>query len=171
MKKSKKWIILLVSGIVIILIGWVRYQQVNASDIRAVPEKMFSENQQVNTDQVNFKVIDSQIEHHQGNVSVKIALTIEVKRDSNFGFHEENKGFMDNMWLNIPYAINAPVERINFPNGKKFKYSDIKISKPMNIVLNFQTTKMNYESRNQKMRFSFLIPENKRYVKYSMNLE
>ena len=75
------------------------------------------------------------------------------------------------MWLNIPYSMSSQTDTIFDKNKIRVKPAMHPSTVRQPLTLQFSATRTSYEHRNQKMRFSFLVPVENYLVKYSLLLE
>lgn len=171
--KHKLWMMTFLALILVMSIGIFRYHEVNANpkSLGVTKEVFIHENQLIHAMNVDFMIRSAHVSKSKGQIMVPVELTIEQTGSANYGYKKNNPNFLENMWLNIPYSISTATADFTDKDNQRIHKTEHLLAAKQPITLHFTTTQANYALRNQKMRFSFLVPAANHYVKYSLLLE
>ncbi|WEV50617.1 hypothetical protein OZX69_06605 [Lactobacillus sp. ESL0731] len=161
--------------IIVGLIGYFRYQQINAHPVErgVIQERFFKQNELVHAHAVEFVVHHTKLTQTKNDVSAQINLSLKQTGTANYGQKHHDPDFRDNMYLNVPYGISNQCDYLLNQNGKRVGYNYLKkhLQEKQKYTLYFSVPRETYDQRSAKTRFSFLIPVQDHYVKYSLLLE
>ncbi|ARY92621.1 MULTISPECIES: hypothetical protein [Lacticaseibacillus] len=171
--KHKLWLIIFLILIIVMSIGIFRYHKVNANpkSLGVTKEVFINQNQLIHAKNVDFMICSAHVSKSKGQIMVPVELTIKQTGSANYGYKKNNPNFLENMWLNIPYSISTATADVTDKDNQRIHKTKHLLAAKQPITLHFMTTQANYALRNQKMRFSFLVPVSNHYVKYSLLLE
>ena len=171
--KTKIWVIIIGLIALIGIGGAFRYHQVNANTKqKGVTHEVFiKEGQLVHAKNVDFTVNKARVLKNKDQVTVPVTISIQQKGSANYGQKKNNFNYLENVWLNIPYGISNQTDTIFDKSNKRIAHAENLLAAEQPVTMHFSTNRANYDQRDQKMRFSFLVPSSDHYVKYSLLLE
>lgn len=173
--KNKKllWSFFIVIIIVVGCVGFYRYRQVNAhpQQYGVTKEQLFHKNELVKAYHVNFIVHEAAVKKSKDAVQAKVKFHICQTGQPFYGERKNNPNFIENMYLNNPYGTSNPSVKLYDKSHHSINpYKALEHGKQP-FTMDFTIPRYSYDMRNQKLRFSFLVPAKKHYVKYSLLLE
>ena len=173
--------LILVFCLISTFIGYKRYQQVNARpQLRGIKEeRFFKRHELVHAPNVNFVVNSTKLVKSKTEVKVKIQLLLQQTGPAYYGIYygkwTKDTDFSCNMFLNVPYVNNnAPSQILDSSNHSiilKIVRNPHFINTNRKYIVYFTVPRSLYKKREQKLRFSFLVPDKSYYLKYSLLLE
>lgn len=171
--KHKLLIITFLVLILVMSIGIFRYHEVNANpkSLGVTKEVFIHQNQLVHAKNVDFMIRSAHVSRSKDQILVPVELTIKQTGPADYGYKKNNPNFLENMWLNTPYSISTATADVTDKDNQRIHKTEHLLAAKQPITLHFTTRQENYALRNQKMRFSFLVPVSNHYVKYSLLLE
>lgn len=173
---KRKKILWLALGSFVLLLGvigfTIRYQKVNrhSNELGVKQEIFFRQGEFVKAHHVNFKVDKTTVKKDSKMINLTLKLFIKQTGEPNYGFRKGNPAFLEDMWFNIPYSLCNQTYEAYDRNGKRTPPHKLLEAKQP-ITIHFFTPVSEYYDRNQKIRFSFLVPVSRHFVKYSLLLE
>ena len=159
--------------IVVGYVGFYRYRQVNAhpQQYGVTKEQLFHKNELVKAYHVNFIVHEAAVKKSKDVVQAKVKFHIRQTGQPFYGERKNNPNFIENMYLNNPYGTSNPSVKLYDKSHHSINpYKALEHGKQP-FTMDFTIPRYSYDMRNQKLRFSFLVPAKKHYVKYSLLLE
>lgn len=171
--KNKKGLIFasILLAIIILSLAGYRYHVVNRTYKSAhfVTEKIVPLQQEIQTKNVHFKVFDTNKKQAGDHVTVDVLASIKLLGLNDYGFKKNNKNFVENIWLNIPYFDPGVAAEVYTEDGKRFVSKDLSLLQETKLKFHFDVTKQEISHQDEPMRFSFLVPEKeKTFIKYSV---
>lgn len=173
--KTKNKIVPLISILAVAIlcfVFYIRYHAVNANVVNNghIEEVLIQKNQEVHAYHEDFKITQVSVTKQNDEVKVKLQMQLHKTGQSNYGFHKNNPNFGENMWLNVPYSIAVPAKVTTIDN-KRLSYKQLLNRTDITVNVLMSAPMQMYNRANKKARFSFLVPTNRSYVKYSLLLE
>ncbi|WP_439443471.1 hypothetical protein ACSMFR_00615 [Listeria aquatica] len=172
MKNKKRLVFTSILLILIILsLAVYRYHVVNQAykSRHLVTEKVIPIKQEVQDKSVQFKVLNTSKKQSGDQINVNVLLSIKLLGLNDYGFKKNNKNFVENIWLNIPYFEPGIAADVYTEDGKRFVSKDLRLSKETKLAFHFNVAKQEVSHQDKPMRFSFLVPKPGRiFTKYSI---
>ncbi len=175
--KNKKllWCLAILAAVLVGCAGFYRYQRVNAHPRQhgVMQEVVFHKNEWVHAYHTSFIIHKAEVQKTGREVKATIQLSIKQNGQPNYGMKKNNQDFLTNMFLNNPYGISNQSNDIYDQNQRRVDPSKALTKKlyKQPYTIYFTIPRSSYELREQKLRFSFLVPVKNHFVKYSLLLE
>ena len=173
--KNKKmlWSFFIAIIIVVGCVGFYRYRQVNAhpQQYGVTKEQLFRKNELVKAYHVDFIVHKAAVKKSKDAVQAKVKFNIRQTGQSFYGEKKNNPNFRENMYLNNPYGTSSPSIKLYDKSHHSINPDKALAHGKQPFTIFFTIPRYSYDMRNQKLRFSFVVPTKKHYVKYSLLLE
>ena len=153
--------------------GFYRYRQVNAhpQQYGVTKEQLFHKNELVKACHVNFIVHEAAVKKSKDVVQAKVKFHIRQTGRPFYGERKNNPKFIENMYLNNSYGTSNPSVKLYDKSHHSINPYKALAHGKQPFTIFFTIPRYSYDMRNQKLRFSFLVPAKKHYVKYSLLLE
>lgn len=172
--KNKKilWSIFL-AIFALIIVGYLRYQQVNSNLTQSgvTEEKFFQQKKVVHAYHVNFIIHQVKLIKSKNKVSARVQLSLHQTGTPNYGMKKNYANYIENFYLNNPYGLSNPVDTCYDRNNHLVGPYPAIVHAKQPVTLHFSIPRNSYNKRTKKLRISFLVPTKKHYVKYSLLLE
>ena len=144
-----------------------RYKEINANNVQVI-EKTIRLNQLVHAHNIDFKIYNSSLKTKDDEVELRVKMYIKQHGNLDFGQKKNNPNYIENMWFEAPYSLSNSIVKAYDKNGKNVTYLSKLVHAEQPVTLVTTLPKKEYDSAEKTPRFTFIVPDGKQYVKYSL---
>lgn len=176
MKKSNKYILLgcfIILFLISVFLGINQYKKVNAGvSSGRVKSVLIKKGEVIRGYHVKFKIESYKLKKTNETVNLAVKINIKQFGESYYGDKKGVGEYTNNMWFDLPWNFNNPVEGVRDKNGKNVTALPKLLKAEQPVTLYFEAPRKEFE-KNKVSAFVFLVPHKNAnyYTKYVLEVK